>query len=114
MTEQLSLFERTTEEVRPPLSVASATIDAKDSASARPFVYTAPFSVNFPARPAKQDKQAATEKDAALFGILWPLGAIVKLDATVERRVLRQQSARLNALGYKFAPLSQDWHLASN
>jgi hypothetical protein len=47
-----------------------------------------------------------------LFSALWPLGEIVKLDATVDRRVLRQQRDRLGALGYKFAPLSQDWHLA--
>ena len=40
------------------------------------------------------------------------LSEIVKLDATVDRRVLRQQRDRLGALGYKFAPLSQDWHLA--
>ena len=29
-----------------------------------------------------------------------------------DRRVLRQQRDRLGALGYEFAPLSQDWHLA--
>ena len=49
--------------------------------------------------------------DAALFGALWPLGETVKLDATVDRRVLRQQRDRLDKLGYEFAPLSQDWHL---
>ncbi|WP_446033379.1 DUF3275 family protein [Salmonella enterica] len=35
----------------------------------------------------------------------------MKLDATVDRRVLRQQRDRLDKLGYEFAPLSQDWHL---
>jgi hypothetical protein len=54
----------------------------------------------------------AEADDAALFGALWPLGEIVKLDATVDRRSLRQQRDRLGALGYEFAPLSQDWHLA--
>jgi hypothetical protein len=54
----------------------------------------------------------AEDDDAVLFGALWPLGEIVKLDATVDRRVLRQQRDRLGALGYEFAPLSQDWHLA--
>jgi hypothetical protein len=44
--------------------------------------------------------------------VLWPLGDVVKLDATVDRRVLRQQRDRLGDLGYEFAPLSQDWHLA--
>mgnify|MGYP003603925161 FL=1 len=47
-----------------------------------------------------------------LFGAHWPLSEIVKLDATVDRRALRQQGDRLGALGYEFAPLSQDWHLA--
>ena len=51
------------------------------------------------------------DTDAALFGALWPLGETVKLDATVDRRVLRQQRDRLDKLGYEFAPLSQDWHL---
>ncbi|WZB63157.1 DUF3275 family protein [Achromobacter xylosoxidans] len=57
-----------------------------------------------PLRPTEAD-------DAALFGALWPLGETVKLDATVDRRVLRQQRDRLDKLGYEFAPLSQDWHL---
>ncbi|MDP4537964.1 DUF3275 family protein, partial [Alkalimonas collagenimarina] len=43
------------------------------------------------------------EVDATLFGALWPLGEIVKLDATVDRRLLRQQRDRLGALGYEFA-----------
>jgi len=51
--------------------------------------------------------------DATLFGLLWPLGEVVKLDATVERRVMRQQRDRLMALGYSFEPLSQDWHKVS-
>ena len=56
---------------------------------------------------------SAEADDAALFGALWPLGETVKLDATVDRRVLRQQRDRLGVLGYSFAPLSQDWHLAT-
>ena len=56
--------------------------------------------------------EATKKADAVLFGAHWPLSEIVKLDATVDRRVLRQQRDRLGALGYKFAPLSQDWHLA--
>ena len=51
------------------------------------------------------------QDDAALFGALWPLEPVVKLDATVHRRTLRQQRDRLTALGYTFAPLTQDWHL---
>ncbi len=74
-----------------------------------PLVDTTPFgSEPTAASPAV----SAEADDAVLFGALWPLGDVVKLDATVDRRVLRQQRDRLGALGYEFAPLSQDWHLA--
>jgi len=74
-----------------------------------PMVDTTPFG----SEPAAGSPEVSADADdAALFGALWPLGEIVKLDATVDRRVLRQQRDRLGALGYEFAPLSQDWHLA--
>jgi hypothetical protein len=72
-----------------------------------PLVDTTPFG----SKPVDACSEASAD-DATLFGALWPLGEIVKLDATVDRRVLRQQRDRLGALGYEFAPLSQDWHLA--
>ena len=74
-----------------------------------PLVDTTPFGSEPTAASPRSRPEA---DDAALFGALWPLGEIVKLDATVDRRVLRQQRDRLGALGYEFAPLSQDWHLA--
>lgn len=110
MTEQLSLFDPTDENARVSVAIASAPLEVSAAATTRALVFSAPFSVALPARPTKS---VAAERDPTLFGVLWPLGAIVKLDATVDRRVLREQSARLNALGYEFAPLSQDWHLAS-
>ena len=67
--------------------------------------------MDVPAKPAS--KPVTQDDDATLFGALWPLSEIVKLDATVDRRLLRQQRDRLGALGYEFAPLSQDWHIAS-
>lgn len=74
-----------------------------------PLVDTTPFGTEPAAStPAPSSEE---EDDAALFGTLWPLGNVVKLDATVDRRVLRQQRDRLGALGYDFAPLTQDWHL---
>ncbi|WMY72512.1 DUF3275 family protein [Buttiauxella selenatireducens] len=48
--------------------------------------------------------------DQALFGCLWPLGEVVKLDATAPRQVLRQQKARLSQLGYDFN--AQEQHFA--
>jgi hypothetical protein len=67
-----------------------------------PLVDTTPFG-NAPA-PTSPDAE-----DEALFGLLWPLGEIVKLDTTIDRRTLRAQRDRLDALGYAFEPLSQEW-----
>ena len=98
------------EEAQAPAPVApKAPARAKPRNTRDPLVDTTPFG----SEPAVASAEASVESDdAALFGALWPLGAIVKLDATVDRRVLRQQRDRLGALGYEFAPLSQDWHLA--
>ena len=82
---------------------------AKPRSSRDPLVDTTPFGSD----PVPASAAPAEADDAALFGALWPLGEIVKLDATVDRRVLRQQRDRLGTLGYAFEPLSQDWHLKS-
>ena len=47
--------------------------------------------------------------DAALFGLLWPLGESVKLDSTIDRRTLRVQIARLGVLGYALNFKTQEW-----
>ena len=90
---------------------APATPPAKPKArsSRDPLVDTTPFG----SEPAAASPDVSAEADdAALFGALWPLNEVVKLDATVDRRVLRMQCDRLGVLGYEFAPLSLDWHLA--
>ena len=51
----------------------------------------------------------ATNPDEKLFGLLWPLSEQIKLDATVDRNVFRQQRDRLKALGYSFKPVGQLW-----
>ncbi|QDF96959.1 hypothetical protein CJ010_10675 [Azoarcus sp. DD4] len=105
------------QEVDPIDEEAQAPAPAAPTAPARPksrntrdpLVDTTPFG----SAPAAASPEATADADdAALFGALWPLGEIVKLDATVDRRILRQQRDRLCALGYEFAPLSQGWHLA--
>ena len=98
------------EEAQAPAPTApKAPARAKPRNPRDPLVDTTPFG----SEPAAASPEASAEADdAALFGALWPLGEVVKLDATVDRRVLRQQRDRLGALGYQFAPLSQDWHLA--
>ncbi len=79
---------------------------AKSRDARNPLVDTTPFGVELPPAVA----EASAEADAELFGTIWPLGDVVKLDATVDRRVLREQRDRLTVLGYTFAPLTQDWH----
>ena len=47
---------------------------------------------------------------ASLFGPLWPLGDVVKLDPVVGRSLLRQQKDYLqNVLNYEFIPTQQVW-----
>ena len=87
-----------------PATTALAPIDPK--------LDTTPFP--FGEMAVSTDKSEEQQKaDAELFGTVWPLAGVVKLDATVDRRLLRKQRDRLNALGYEFQPLSQDWHLAA-
>ncbi|MCK9987919.1 MAG: hypothetical protein AzoDbin1_04391 [Azoarcus sp.] len=95
------------EEAQPPAPAApKAPAKAKSRNPRDPLIDTTPFG----SEPAAQSPEASADEDEALFGALWPLGDSVKLDASVDRRVLRQQRDRLSALGYEFAPLSQDWH----
>ncbi|WP_309601080.1 DUF3275 family protein [Burkholderia multivorans] len=97
------------EEAQAPAPATSmAQAKAKPRSPRDPLVDTTPFGE----APAVTSPEASADADdAALFGVLWPLSDSVKLDATVDRRVLREQRDRLGALGYEFAPLSQDWHL---
>ena len=95
-----------------PTTAPKAAGRKKARSSRDPLVDTTPFGSDPAAASAEASAHADDGDDAALFGALWPLGDIVKLDATVDRRVLRQQRDRLGDLGYEFAPLSQDWHIA--
>ena len=99
------------EEAQAPAPAApKAKPKAKSRSSRDPLVDTTPFG----SEPMPASAASAEADDAALFSTLWPLGETVKLDATVDRRVLREQRDRLGALGYEFAPLSQDWHLVKS
>ncbi|HEE4992866.1 TPA: DUF3275 family protein [Klebsiella pneumoniae] len=99
------------EEAQAPAAAARPPARTKARSTCDPLVDTTPFGSE-PAAASPSDA-SADDDDAALFGMLWPLSETVKLDATVDRRVLRQQRDRLDAMGYRFEPLSQDWHLAS-
>ncbi|MCC4621499.1 DUF3275 family protein [Xanthomonas cassavae CFBP 4642] len=84
---------------------------APERASRDPLIDTTPFGVEAPSAPATEAATAsgADSEDAALFGVLWPLGESVKLDSTIDRRTLRTQIARLGALGYALDFRSQEW-----
>jgi len=55
------------------------------------------------------DSESGENKDAILFGLLWPLQESFKLDPTVNRELFRQQRDRLKSLGYQFKPIGQYW-----
>jgi hypothetical protein len=89
------------EETAPSAPKAPAKTRKKRDPS-DPLIDTTPFG----SKPAPASPDAA---DEALFGLLWPLGETVKLDTTVDRLTLRAQRDRLDALGYEFKPLLQEW-----
>ena len=90
-----------------PLTPAAtpAPASAPVRASTDPLIDTRPFGVDAPAASGSPDSD-----DAALFGLLWPLGGSVKLDSTIDRRTLRVQIARLGVLGYALDFKSQQWN----
>ena len=100
-----------TQPAETPAKPAKASRPAKPApvqASADPLVDTTPFGVDAP--PAAAAAAGSTEDgDAALFGLLWPLGESVKLDSTIDRRALRAQIARLGELGYALDFKTQEW-----
>ncbi len=56
--------------------------------------------------------ESTTDADSEmrdLFGLLWPLGQRVKIDSTVDRKLIRQQRDKLNELGYTFQAVGQVW-----
>ena len=106
------------EEAHTPAPVNAAKAEAKPAAktpskaeaSHDPLVDSTPFGI----APAGEPVDArTTADDEALFGALWPLADDFKLDATVDRRLLRQQRDRLDVLGYEFDPRTQRWRLVA-
>ena len=95
-----------------PAKPAKASRPAKPAsvqASADPLIDTTPFGVDAPPPAAAAAPGSTEDGDAALFGLLWPLGESVKLDSTIDRRALRAQIARLGELGYALDFKTQEW-----
>ncbi len=60
--------------------------------------------------PAPHSFEPPFLPDAAdLFGVLWPIGRVVKLDPTIDRGLLRQQKGYLESNGYRFIAREQNW-----
>lgn len=94
-----------------PAPEVGPTPEVSGPSAVDPLIDTTPFGDVSPDKEPEAKSIEAQAADQTLFGLLWPLTNVVKLDATVERRVYRQQCSRLDALGYGFEALTQDWHL---
>ncbi|MEE5091711.1 DUF3275 family protein [Xanthomonas euvesicatoria] len=106
--------ELSTQAAAPTAPVPESSPDSKPAPvlpSKDPLIDTTPFGMDAPSSAAADTTAAgsADSEDAALFGVLWPLGEFVKLDSTIDRRTLRMQIARLGALGYALDFRSQEW-----
>lgn len=98
------------EEVAQPLApLATKPESVPVQASANPLIDTTPFGVDAPSAMVAASGGPDGD-DAALFGLLWPMGESVKLDSTIDRRTLRAQIARLGQLGYALDFKSQQWN----
>jgi len=84
---------------------------AAPTAAPNPAPAPVPASTTAPLGDTTATASGSTDSDdAALFGLLWPLGESVKLDSTIDRRTLRLQIARLGVLGYALDFRSQQWN----
>ncbi|HEP8971104.1 TPA: DUF3275 family protein [Pseudomonas aeruginosa] len=92
-----------------PAKASSPAKPAPVQASVDPMVDTTPFGVDAPTPAAAAALGSTEDGDAALFGLLWPLGESVKLDSTIDRRTLRAQIARLGEMGYALDFKTQEW-----
>jgi Protein of unknown function (DUF3275) len=100
-----------------PTPAAPAVLTASTSSKVsriNPLKDPTPFGKTLTNAPEAAPPQAdPTDVDRQLFGQLYPLAEVIRLDATVDRRLLRQQKARLGELGYKIDPLTQTFSLAA-
>lgn len=62
----------------------------------------------------QSEPEVKGDDDETLFGALWPLGAQVKLDPTVDRKRFRDQRNHLKTLGYKFNAIEQIWSMKTH
>lgn len=92
---------------RPSVAPATASLTSPPTTDEMPFGMSVAELANTPQPEPHQ--RSADEADADLFGTIWPLGETVKLDTTVDRQRLRDQSRRLDQLGYTLDYKAQLW-----
>ncbi len=68
-----------------------------------------PLDDTYPSVSLDMDGDQEDHEAISLFGHLWPLGRVVKLDATIPRSALRQQKNYLLSKGYTFVSSRQHW-----
>lgn len=91
-------------EVTPAVTPAATPVNLPETADTDDMK---PFGMDLPDKPA-----TTSSADEVLFGALWPLGPVVKIDPTVSRQAIRDQSKRLGELGYVLDFRSQQWSLS--
>ncbi|MFP1908184.1 DUF3275 family protein [Lonsdalea quercina] len=101
--------QKLTPPVNDPLDEEESAPSPQPETSAEKAIEPTPAQNTAARRPQFVVPTSAEQEDddQKLFGPLWPLGDIVKLDATAPRQVLRQQKARLSRLGYDFRAQEQ-------
>ncbi len=103
-----------TEQIEPDASVDSSE-DKPAKVDKPKTVKTTPKKSSVKKPTATHEKDVTTSEDASelaeLFGHLWPLGSVVKLDSTLPRPLFIRQKDHLKSVGYRFDGTDQTWHL---
>ena len=101
------------EDARPPANVVVAAGAAPEPATESvpaPIESSAPVQRECASIPTDEELARIQDQSfATLFGPLWPFGAEVKLDKTIDRLRLRQQIKSMDSLGYEFQKQGQVW-----
>jgi len=115
-------FGRVITDIR--VKVEKMALDGQDRAQQTPVVIpepepdpideTPPPPTETPETEAPPPEPQKNNDDETLFGHLYPLETVVKLDSTVDRKIFRQQHSRLKqGLGYEFEIKTQSWCLGT-
>ncbi len=94
------------EAVQPPHYV-----EVVDASPAAEFLPEPMIATDFESQTHIHEGNRLGDQMAALFGELWPLSAVIKLDPTIDRAAFRVQKDHLKSMGYRFQASTQTWML---